>query len=73
MTLSRTQKERDQGLGKFFIAKNRNGSDGIIFKVRVDTALSHFEILQTADDVNAQDNSNQQTSWKDKFSNGRKH
>ncbi len=73
MTLSRTQKEREQGLGKFFVAKNRNGSDGIVFKVRVDTALSHFEILQTADDATTDSATNQQTSWKDKFANGRKH
>jgi replicative DNA helicase len=49
MTLSRSQKEKDQGLGKFFLAKNRNGQDGIIYKVRVDTSTSTIQILAPFD------------------------
>jgi len=58
MTISRTIKERESGLGKFFIAKNRNGPDGIIYKVFIDTATSKFEILPTSPEDTAHTNQN---------------
>lgn len=67
-TLSRTIKEKEQNLGKFFVAKNRNGPDGLIFKVFVDTATSRFEILpNTGDDSHDQNSGNKSYSLKDKF------
>ena len=44
-TLSRNKKDKDSGTGKFFIAKNRNGPDGMVFKVLADTSTSTFRIL----------------------------
>lgn len=45
LTLSRTADDKKTNKGRFFIAKNRNGVDGIIFNCRVDTGTSTFEIL----------------------------
>ena len=45
MTLSRTAEDKKSNRGRFFIAKNRNGVDGIIFNCKVDTSTSTFEIL----------------------------
>lgn len=44
-TLSRNKKDKDQGMGKFFVAKNRNGPDGYVYKVMVDTSTSTFKVL----------------------------
>jgi len=46
ITLSRKPLQKINGLGNLFVAKNRLGRDGILFPVRLDTALSTFEVLE---------------------------
>lgn len=72
MTLSRSQKEKEQGLGKFFLAKNRNGQDGLIFKVRVDTSTSTVQILAPFNpDDQANNDNNKKPSLLQQFQNKR--
>lgn len=72
MTLSRTTDEKAQGLGKFFLVKNRNGQDGLIFKVRVDTATSVFEVLSEHIQQD-QKHDNSKPTMMDRFKNTRSH
>jgi len=45
ISISRKAAEKDLGVGRLFIAKNRAGRDGILFPISIDTAMSMFEIL----------------------------
>ncbi len=53
MGLSRPQKQKSTGYGTAFIAKNRAGKDGIMYKIHLDTSKSKLRILseQEAADV----------------------
>jgi hypothetical protein len=42
---SRTNVERRNNAGKFFIPKNRNGYDGITFPIHMDTASVFIDVL----------------------------
>jgi len=44
LSLSRKPMEKDKGVGRLFIAKNRAGRDGVLFPVAIDTARSKFDI-----------------------------
>ena len=48
ISLSRKPMEKSTGAGRLFVAKNRAGSDGLVFPIRIDTSMSFIEIL---DDV----------------------
>jgi len=43
--LGRPENQKSTGYGTLFIAKNRNGIDGINFKVKIDTARSRISML----------------------------
>lgn len=43
--LGRPESQKATGLGTIFIAKNRNGVDGVSFKVRINTAQSRISLL----------------------------
>lgn len=45
ITLSRKSAERADGSGRLYVAKNRNGRDGLVFPIKIDTARSKFAIV----------------------------
>jgi hypothetical protein len=44
-TVSRTVEDKQNNLGRIFIAKNRNGPDGIVFPIKMDTSRVFIEVL----------------------------
>ena len=56
ISLSRTIKDRNCNIGRIFIAKNRNGPDGIIYSVFMDTGTVTIKVLEQADVVQLQNN-----------------
>lgn len=46
VSLSRKPTEKSTGAGRFFLAKNRAGKDGILFPVHIDTSRSRMTFLQ---------------------------
>ena len=47
-SISRTIEDKQNNQGKIFIAKNRNGPDGIIYPIFMDTAIVKIQILPKA-------------------------
>ena len=47
-SISRTIEDKQNNQGKMFIAKNRNGPDGIIYPIFMDTSNVKIRILPTA-------------------------
>lgn len=47
ITLSRTPEDKQKNSGRFFIAKNRNGTDGVVFPIEMDTSNVQITILDT--------------------------
>ena len=45
ISLSRSTEDKNSNTGRLFIAKNRNGPDGIVFPIFMDTATSTIKIL----------------------------
>lgn len=45
ISLSRKNFEKATGAGRLFLAKNRNGQDGLLYPIKIDTARSKFEFL----------------------------
>mgnify|MGYP003672494679 FL=1 len=52
-TISRTVEDRNKNEGRIYIAKNRNGPDGIVFPIFMDTSNVNIKVLErrTADDT----------------------
>lgn len=50
--LGRPESQKATGYGTLFIAKNRNGIDGVSFKVKIDTARSRISMLSEEDAKN---------------------
>ena len=46
MTISRTVEDRNRNTGRVFIAKNRNGPDGIVFPIFMDTSNVCIKVLE---------------------------
>jgi len=46
LTLSRTIEDKNANGGRVFIAKNRNGPDGLVYPVFMDTASIRIEVLE---------------------------
>jgi len=44
-TVSRTIEDKQNNLGRIFVAKNRNGPDGIVFPIKMDTSRVFIEVL----------------------------
>ena len=53
-TISRTADDKVQGTGRMFVAKNRNGPDGLVFPMSIDTSRVKLRVhqQQTAEDIN---------------------
>jgi len=49
VSLSRTLKDRSCNIGRLFVAKNRNGPDGIVFSVFMDTGTVTIKVLEQED------------------------
>ena len=45
MSVSRTIEDKQKNMGKIFIAKNRNGPDGIVMPIHMDTSNVNIKIL----------------------------
>jgi archaellum biogenesis ATPase FlaH len=45
-TISRTIKDKNTNEGRIFVAKNRNGPDGLVFPIFMDTANVKIKVLQ---------------------------
>ena len=54
VSLSRTIKDRNCNIGRLFVAKNRNGPDGIIYSVFMDTGTVTIKVLEREDVVKIQ-------------------
>ena len=54
VSLSRTIKDRNSNIGRLFVAKNRNGPDGIIYSVFMDTGTVTIKVLEREDVVKIQ-------------------
>ena len=49
ISLSRTIKDRNSNIGRLFVAKNRNGPDGLIYSVFMDTGTVTIKVLEQDD------------------------
>ena len=45
--LSRKQEEKASGMARMFVAKNRNGRDGLLYDIHIDTATSKFIVVES--------------------------
>lgn len=44
-SISRTIEDKTENRGRMFVAKNRNGIDGIVYPMEIDTAKVHLKVL----------------------------
>ena len=44
-SISRTIEDKTENKGRMFVAKNRNGIDGIVYPMEIDTARVHLKVL----------------------------
>jgi len=51
-SVSRTVEDKQNNTGKIFIAKNRNGPDGIVYDIFMDTSNVNIKIMPKANTVN---------------------
>lgn len=51
VSISRKPAEKASGLGRLYVAKNRAGRDGILFPVKLNTAMSMFSVIENADEM----------------------
>ena len=63
--------DKQANSGRFFVAKNRYGPDGIIFPIHMDTARVHIQVLQptgeTMDEIKKVSVKAQQVRMKEKY------
>jgi hypothetical protein len=50
-SLSRTAQDKQANTGRFFVAKNRNGPDGLVFPIFMDTSNVSIKVLEKSEDV----------------------
>jgi len=51
-TISRTMEDKTDNKGRMFVAKNRNGPDGLVYPMKMNTSNVQLQVLeQTEDDV----------------------
>ena len=72
LSISRTIKDKNNNEGRIFIAKNRNGPDGMIFPIFMDTSNVKIKVLQqsaeTASDLIENTMKTQEQLLKEKYS-----
>ncbi len=70
-SVSRTIKDKECNEGRIYIAKNRNGVDGIVFPLFMDTSCVKIKVMQqtdeTATDIINKGTQNQQKLLQDKY------
>jgi replicative DNA helicase len=70
-TVSRTIKDKNTNEGRVFVAKNRNGPDGLVFPIFMDTANVKIKVLQqtseTVQDILVKSAKEQEDSLKQKY------
>ncbi len=70
-TISRTIKDKVSNEGRMFIAKNRNGPDGMVFPIFMDTKNVKIKVLQesteTADEIIQKSLKEQESTLKEKY------
>ena len=75
-TLSRTITDKSNNTGRIFVAKNRNGPDGIVYPIFMDTANIKIDVLaptgETADEINENAAKKQQETLREKYKKFRK-
>ena len=49
-SISRTMEDKTENKGRMFVAKNRNGIDGIVYPMEIDTAKVHLRVLPPDED-----------------------
>ena len=49
-TISRTVEDKVGNRGRMFIAKNRNGPDGLVFPMKIDTSSVQLQVLEPSED-----------------------
>ena len=49
-SISRTRKDKNANTGRMFVAKNRNGPDGMVFPLFMDTSNVSIKVLDQVDD-----------------------
>jgi len=65
LTISRKPEEKASGFARVFVAKNRAGRDGLIFPVKIDTAMSTFKVLSDEEALEFQPKENLKRAWND--------
>ena len=72
-SLSRTVEDKQSNTGRIFIAKNRNGPDGLVFPISMHTANVQIEVLQpTGDEPRVLSSRDQSEILKEKYKKFRK-
>jgi uncharacterized protein YrzB (UPF0473 family) len=70
-TLSRTITDKNNNTGRIFVAKNRNGPDGIVYPIFMDTSNIKIDVLpstgETAEEINDNAAKKQQESLQEKY------
>jgi len=51
ISISRKPVEKASGMGRLFVAKNRAGRDGIVFPVKLNTAMSIFSVVENTEEM----------------------
>ncbi len=72
-SLSRTVEDKQSNTGRIFVAKNRNGPDGLVFPISMHTANVQIEVLQpTGDEPRVISSRDQSEVLKEKYKKFRK-
>ena len=67
-SLSRTVEDKQSNTGRLFVAKNRNGPDGLVFPIKMQTANVHIEVLSpTGEEQNMLTSKEQGEVLKEKY------
>lgn len=72
-SVSRTIEDKASNSGRIFVAKNRNGPDGIVFPIHMDTSNVKIKVLQSngesASDIMVKSSKEQEQNLKQKYAN----
>jgi hypothetical protein len=70
-TVSRTVQDKNTNGGRVFIAKNRNGPDGLIYPLMLDTSRVKMEVMpqtgESIDEIVSKTMKEQQTTLQEKY------
>ncbi len=75
-TISRTIKDKNMNEGRLFVAKNRNGPDGLVFPIFMDTSNVKIKVLsqsaESATEIIEKATKKQEANLKEKYKNYKK-